>query len=63
MDIILLLITVVSLGVALVMSIAAWRLARDDKKRSAARVAALSLAANAAPEHRESVAGPAPLVD
>ena len=45
MDIILLGVTVVSLGVALVMSIAAWRVTRDEKKRSAARVAALSLAA------------------
>jgi hypothetical protein len=47
MDILLLGITVVSLIVTLVMSIAAWRLARDEKKRSAARVAALSLAAGA----------------
>jgi hypothetical protein len=45
MDIILLGVTVISLGVALVMSIAAWRVTRDEKKRSAARVAALSLAA------------------
>lgn len=45
MDIILLGITVVSLIVTLVMSLAAWRLARDEKKRSAARVAALSAAA------------------
>ena len=47
MDIILFGITVVSLVVALVMSVAAWRLTRDEKKRSAARVAALSLAAQA----------------
>lgn len=46
MDIILLVITIVSLVVALVMSVAAWRLTRDEKKRSAARVAALTLAAN-----------------
>jgi hypothetical protein len=46
MDIFLLAITIVSLVVALVMSVAAWRLTRDEKKRSAARVAALSLAAN-----------------
>ena len=49
MDIILLGITIVALGVALVMSLAAWRLMRDDKKRTAARVAALSVAA-ASPE-------------
>ena len=46
MDIILLGITIVSLVVALVMSVAAWRLTRDEKRRSAARVAALSVAAN-----------------
>lgn len=46
MDIILLGITIVSLVVALVMSVAAWRLMRDDKQRSAARVAALSVAAS-----------------
>ena len=46
MDIILLAVTLISLGVALVMSLAAWRVTRDEKKRSAARVAALSLAAN-----------------
>lgn len=45
MDIILLVITVVSLIVAFVMSVTAARLARDEKQRSAARVAALSLAA------------------
>ena len=45
MDIILLGITIVSLGVALVTSVAAWRVTRDEKKRSAARVAALSVAA------------------
>ena len=45
MDIILLAVTVVSLIVALVMSVTAARLAREEKQRSAARVAALSLAA------------------
>ncbi len=40
-------ITVISLVVALVMSVTAWRLARDEKQRSAARVAALSIAASA----------------
>jgi hypothetical protein len=44
MDIILLGITIVSLVVALVMSVTAWRLTRDEKQRSAARVAALSVA-------------------
>ena len=45
MDILLLGITVVSLIVAFVMSMAAMRLMRDEKQRSAARIAALSVAA------------------
>jgi hypothetical protein len=49
MDMLLLGITVVSLIVAFVMSVTAMRLMRDDKQRSSARVAALSLAA-AAPD-------------
>lgn len=57
MDFLLLGITVVSLVVALVMSVAAWRLARDEKRRSAARVAALSVAAGA------DDAAPAPKVE
>jgi hypothetical protein len=44
MDILLLGITVVSLVTALVMSVTAWRLMRDEKQRSAARIAALSAA-------------------
>ena len=44
MDIFLLGITVLSLIVALVMSVTAWRVMRDDKQRSAARIAALSAA-------------------
>ncbi len=47
MEIVLLAVTVVSLVIALVMSVTAWRLARDEKQRSAARVAALSIAASA----------------
>ena len=47
MDIILLGITIVSLVVALFMSVTAWRLMRDEKKHSAARVASLSVAASA----------------
>jgi hypothetical protein len=64
MDIILLAITIVSLVVALVMSMAAWRLTRDEKARSAARVAALSLASSA-PEAAVGFVGqgqPAPRV-
>jgi hypothetical protein len=56
MDIILLGITVVSLVVAFVMSMTAWRVTRDEKQRSAARVAALSLASSA-PEPVESFGG------
>ncbi len=47
MEIVLLAVTVASLIVALVMSVTAWRLARDEKRRSVARVAALSIAASA----------------
>jgi len=47
MNLLPLAITTVSLIVALVMSVKAWRVTRDEKKRSAARVAALSLAADA----------------
>jgi hypothetical protein len=47
METLLLGITVVSLLVALVMSFSAWRLTRDEKRRAAARVAALSIAASA----------------
>ena len=46
MDTVLLAVTVLSLIVALVMSVTAWRLMRDEKRRSAARIAALSAAAN-----------------
>ncbi len=47
METVLLGVTIVSLVVALVMSVTAWRLARDEKQRSAARVAALSIATSA----------------
>ena len=46
MEILLLGITVISLVVALVMSTAAWRLTQEERRRSAARVAALSVAAS-----------------
>ena len=46
MDTLLLGITVLSLVVALVMSVTAWRLMRDEKQRSAARIAALATAAS-----------------
>jgi hypothetical protein len=60
MDIILLGITLVSLIVALVMSVATWRLIRDEKQRSAARVAALSLASRV-PERADAVSTPCPV--
>jgi hypothetical protein len=44
MDTLLLGITVVSLIIALVMSVTAWRLMREEKQRAAARIAALSAA-------------------
>jgi len=57
METVLLGVTVISLVVALVMSVTAWRLARDEKRRSAARVAALSIAATSAPETTSSHGG------
>src|SRR6186713_1791809 len=63
MDIILLGTTIISLAVALVMSTAAWRITRDEKKRSTARVAALSLAASTpdtAPSSEQGVSAFAP---
>lgn len=55
MDTLLLGITVISLIVALVMSLTAWRLLRDEKERAAARVAALSAAAFDSTEPEPSV--------
>jgi hypothetical protein len=46
MEMLLLGTTVISLAVALVMSTAAWRLTQEERRRSAARVAALSVAAS-----------------
>lgn len=57
METVLLVVTVISLVVALVMSLTAWRLARDEKRRSAARVAALSIAATSAPGGSGSYGG------
>src|ERR1044072_2143624 len=62
MDMLLLGITVVSLIVAFIMSMAAMRLMRDEKQRSSARVAALSLAAAAGDERTPRAAEP-PLQD
>jgi hypothetical protein len=57
MDTLLLGITVVSLIVTLVMSVTAWRLMRDEKRRSEARVAALSMASF---DSGDSIAAAAP---
>jgi len=46
MELVLLAVTIVSLIVAFVMSVAAWRLSREERARSAARVAALAAAAS-----------------
>jgi hypothetical protein len=48
MEIVLLVITVMSLAAAFIMGLAAWRLSRDERARSAARIAALSAAADTA---------------
>lgn len=49
MDVLLISVTVVSLAVALVMSLVAWRATQGEKQRAAARVAALVAAAEIAP--------------
>ena len=43
MNIALIVVTVFSLTLAAIMSVVAWRLARDERRRSAARVAALAM--------------------
>jgi hypothetical protein len=48
MEIVLLVIAVMSLAAAFIMGLAAWRLSRDERARSAARIAALSAAADTA---------------
>ena len=47
METALIAITVVSLGVALAMGVVAWRASNEERRRAAARVAALSAAAHA----------------
>jgi hypothetical protein len=42
MDVTLVLVTLLSLGLAAVMTLVAWRLARDERRRSEARVVALA---------------------
>lgn len=62
MDTLLLGITVISLAVALVMSVTTWRLMRDEKRRTAARIAALSAAADdAVPFPEVPLAPPEPV--
>jgi len=58
MEIVLLGVTVTSLLVALVMSVSTWRLAREEKRRSAARVAALSIAAAEKPAEKTKPRAP-----
>jgi hypothetical protein len=45
MDLLLIVLTVLSVGLALVASVVAWRALREEKRRAAARVAALAAAA------------------
>ena len=66
-------ITVVSLTVALVMSVTVWRLMRDERRRTSARVAALSIPASVTRQGTQEPGGerqatkglwaPAPLTD
>ena len=60
MDALLIVVTLVSLAVALGMSVIAWRASKEEKQRAAARVAALSAAANLTPEAEATLATPDP---
>ncbi len=55
MDTLMLVITVVSVAVAVTASVVAWHVTRAERQRSAARIAALTAAAGLArsPEHRD----------
>lgn len=57
MDALLIAVTVLSLVVALVMSVVAWRALNEEKQRAAARVAALAAAADVQPPVRAAAAG------
>ena len=57
METMLIAITVVSLGIALAMGVVAWRASTEERRRAAARVAALSAAANVT---NEATVVPAP---
>lgn len=57
METALIAITLVSLGIALAMGVVAWRASNEEKRRAAARVAALSAAAHTGVE---SVTAPVP---
>lgn len=60
METTLVLITIASLAVAATMSVVAWRLARDERARSEARVAALAAAIDDLGDQPLLVATPAP---
>ena len=60
MDLLLIAITIGALALALGASVVAWRASRDEKRRAAARVAALSVAAGVPPLRAD--APPAPTV-
>jgi hypothetical protein len=62
METILIVVTIVSLLVALVMGVMAWRVSRDERARTGARVAALAAAA-AAQESSGPVVGIEPVTD
>lgn len=62
MDTVLIAVTVISLGLAIVMGVLTARLLREDRARAEARVAVLSaLAAEAAPPARPDINPPAPV--
>jgi hypothetical protein len=60
MEILLMAVTLVSLVLALVMSVVAWRAMHGEKLRAAARAAALAAAADELPSDEADVPGPEP---
>jgi hypothetical protein len=59
MDLLLIVLTVVSVGLAFVASVVAWRALREEKRRAAARVAALAAAADVpAPASDSGISAP-----
>ena len=55
MDVTLLVVSLLSLSVAAIMSVMAWRVMRDERRRSSARVAALAAEIHATPSAARAI--------